>query len=109
MLFWLAQQIIISLIVIVLAHSIYTFLKNNLTTPKIRDMVKRPAQQYKEIYETMQKSKDDKTNPASMKSELQNYLKELSTVPVASSNHNVAPTGQPMGHTLGSGDNFQIL
>ena len=110
MLFWLAQQVIISLIVIVLAHSIYTFLKNNLTTPKIRDMVKRPAQQYKEIYETMQKSKNEKTNPSSMKSELQNYLKELSTVPIAAgSNKNVAPTSQPMGHVLGSGDNFQPL
>ncbi len=109
MLLWLAQQVIISLIVIVLAHSIYTFLKNNLTTPKIRDMVKRPAQQYKEIYETMHKSKEQNANPASMKSELQNYLKELSTVPAAASNQNSAPTSQPMGHVLGSGDNFQTL
>ena len=78
MLFWISQQILISLVVIVLIHSIYTFLQANLTTPKIRDMVNRPIEQYKEIYQTLSepKAEEDSSN---MKNELQNYLRELSS------------------------------
>ena len=50
MLSWVIQQGIISLIVIILIHSIYTFLQNNLTTPKIRDLVNKPNKQYEEIF-----------------------------------------------------------
>ena len=89
MLFWLFQQIIISLVVIVLIHSIYKFLQNNLTTPKIRDLVNKPTKEYDEIYKTINSSNmtDLTKNPngneaissSSMKNELQNYLKELNS------------------------------
>jgi hypothetical protein len=79
MLFWILQQIIISLIIIVLIHSIYTFLQNNLTTPKIRDLVNISNEKYKDIYKTIDKEKKNNVNTASMKNELQSYLKELST------------------------------
>lgn len=50
----------------------------NLTTPKIRDMVNRPIEQYKEIYQTLSepKAEEDSSN---MKNELQDYLRELSS------------------------------
>ena len=105
MLFWISQQIIISLVVIVLIHSIYTFLQNNLTTPKIRDMVKRPAQQYQEIYDTIKQPTKSPNASSNMKSELQNYLKELSATPAAVS----TTTKNPVGQVPGFGDNFQTL
>ena len=87
MLSWVIQQVAISLVVIVLIHSIYNFLQANLTTPKVRDLVNKPSKQYEEIYKTFKDTKekqneidDDDTNENLMKSELQNYLKELSTV-----------------------------
>ena len=80
MLTWIFQKIIISLVVIILIHSIYKFLQLNLTTPKVRDLVNKPTKQYEEIYNTFKnaKKKDEQNNNSSMKSELQNYLKELS-------------------------------
>lgn len=80
MLIWILQQIIISLVVIALIHSIYNFLQSNLTTPKVRDLVNKPTKQYEEIYKSF-KDKPDENNDnssSSMKNELQNYLKELS-------------------------------
>lgn len=91
MLSWVIQQVVISLVVIVLIHSIYNFLQLNLTTPKVRDLVNKPRKQYEEMYKTFKESEDKNngnvdmnqnnsdTNESLMKSELQNYLKELST------------------------------
>ncbi len=81
MLVWITKQIIISLLIIVLAHSIYMFLKTNLTTPKIRDLVNKPQKQYEKIYEKTETNKlnnSNKEEEINMKNELQNYLKELS-------------------------------
>jgi cell shape-determining protein MreC len=83
---WISLQIIFSLLIIVLAHSVYKFLKNNLTTPKTRDMINTPINQYKDIYKknedsiivpdnTTSSNKD--TDTESMKNELQAYLTEL--------------------------------
>jgi|TARA_B100000795_G_scaffold270070_1_gene262478 cell division protein FtsL len=81
MFFWITQQVIISLVIIALIHSIYGFLQNNLTTPKIRDLVNKPSEQYNEIYNSIKEVKEEeKVIPTiSMKNELQNYLKELSS------------------------------
>ncbi len=54
MLLWIFQQIVISLVVIVLIHSIYRFLQNNLTTPKVRDLVNKPTNIYEAIYKTFE-------------------------------------------------------
>ena len=84
MLLWITKQIIISLLIIVLAHSIYMFLKTNLTTPKIRDLVNKPQKQYEKIYEKTETKElnnaniSNKEEEMNMKNELQNYLKELS-------------------------------
>jgi hypothetical protein len=103
MLLWIFQQIVISLVVIALVHSIYTFLQNNLTTPKVRDLVNKPTKKYEEIYKTFETEdpnkspeEDLKRSDSSMKNELQNYLKELSQntaiVPaIASSKENNIP------------------
>ena len=85
MIAWISLQVIVSLLIIVLAHSVYKFLKNNLTTPKMRDMINTPLNQYNDIYKnnennvkTIKPNNDNKeTDAESMKNELQAYLTEL--------------------------------
>lgn len=88
MLSWVIQQVAISLVVIILIHSIYNFLQLNLTTPKVRDLVNKPSKQYEEMYKTFKETENktsdiendnNNNNDNVMKFELQNYLKELST------------------------------
>ena len=74
MFFWIIRQILISFILIFVLHNIYNYFKNNLTVPKIKDLIRKPTQQYKEIYETEEKAVDKE----SMKNELKDYLKNLS-------------------------------
>ena len=67
---------VISLVLIILVHSLYIFLKTNLTIPKIKDLVNKPDIRYKEIYDTILKKK--KSQPSTeMKSELKKYLQSL--------------------------------
>jgi len=68
-------------------------------------MVKRPAQQYQEIYDTIKQPTTSPDSSSNMKSELQNYLKELSATPAAVSTN----TKNPVGQVPGFGDNFQTL
>ena len=49
MLFFIIQQIILSLILIAIIHYIYEFFKNNLTEPKIKDLVNKPKAKYEQI------------------------------------------------------------
>tara|TARA_A100001015_G_C15029322_1_gene732260 strand:+ start:692 stop:1000 length:309 start_codon:yes stop_codon:yes gene_type:complete len=74
MLFWIIQQIIISVILIISVHYIYIFFKNNLTIPKTKDLVNKPTEQYKKIYKSLNINKE---NTKEMKNELKNYLKNL--------------------------------
>ena len=63
---------------IVIVHYIYIFLKDNLTQPKIKDLVNKPKMKYKEIYKSVENHDLNKSNTAKMKTELQDYLKEIS-------------------------------
>lgn len=73
MILWIIQQILLSIIFITVVHYIYIYFKDNLTVPKTKDLVKKPIEQYKEIYSTMVENK----NNVKMKSELKNYIKNL--------------------------------
>lgn len=75
MLLWICQQVVLSIILILTMHYSYLFFKNNLTIPKTIDMIKKPVDQYKEIYNEVKKTKEKNTV---MKNELKNYLKNLS-------------------------------
>ena len=86
MIFWIIQRVIVSLVLILCAHYIYIFLKNNLTSPKTKDLVNLPREKYKEMYEKINQSNDiknsenDSNNTKSqskMKDELKKYLKDL--------------------------------
>lgn len=79
MFFWIIRQIIISLVFIISVHYIYNYFKNNLTVPKTKDLVKKPSEQYKEIYDTLHKDKSESEAEQNkkMKTELKNYLSSL--------------------------------
>jgi type II secretory pathway component PulC len=104
MLPWIIQMSVISLILIVLVHYLFTFFKTNLTIPKVKDLVNKPQKQYEALFDTMKdttihhrvsepeytntnmnmnmndivKTDSSKSESISMKNELKNYLKELS-------------------------------
>ena len=87
MLWWTLQWIIISLVLITLLHYLYSFFKNTLTIPKIKDLVTRPNDAYNEIMSTIQERQHSRpaytqqNNPTqnddSMQDELKNFLDEL--------------------------------
>jgi hypothetical protein len=93
MLYWILQNIILSIIFIFLIHHIFIFFKNNLTVPKVKDLVNIPSQKYKNMLNVISKSErtdeeivnnveytiDDllpKPDINEMKNELKNFLKE---------------------------------
>ena len=82
MLFNIFQNTFLSIIFIVVVHSIYKFFKNNLTIPKTKDLVNKPSMEYEKIKNELNKFKKEeklkKKNNNEMKNELKNYLKELS-------------------------------
>ena len=91
MLSWAIQTTIISLVIIFLVHSIYHYFKETLTIPKVKDLVNKPQQQYEVLYNTMReepKSQNNSSDNESMKTELKNYLKELSDKNKGNNNNN---------------------
>ena len=101
---WIIQMSIISLILIILVHYLFTFFKTNLTIPKVKDLVNKPMRQYEILFDTMKETTikpvaptiDDTSN---MKNELKNYLKELSSskkLLSANNNNNYTPSTGPL-------------
>ena len=95
MLFWTIQVTIISIILIFLVHHLLVFFRNNLTTPKIKDLVYAPTQKYDAIFNAMNnvESKEQISNqyisleeliqpiqqqsdPIDMKNELKQFMKK---------------------------------
>ena len=105
MLFFIIQQIILSLILIAIVHYIYEFFKNNLTEPKIKDLVNKPKVKYEQIYNNVT-SREPEANPpsSSMKTELQNYLTELSKT-----NKSSEPSGVPLSQNTFFDNNYQSV
>ena len=85
MLPWIIQSGVISFILIFLIHYLFTFFKNNLTVPKVIDLVNRPTEQYanlmknanNKVQHTSIASLSNKPDMKNMKDELKNYLKDL--------------------------------
>ena len=86
--FWIAQVVIVSFVIIFLLHKLYYFFMETLTIPKMKDMVKRPQQKYDALFRELsmhhEESKtananatNDENDAASMKNELKRYMMEL--------------------------------
>jgi len=72
------QWIIISLVLIMLVHYLYSFFKNTLTVPKVKDLVNRPTERYNEILETIKTSRHKTAPPdPEVKTEMQNELRSF--------------------------------
>ena len=84
--------VILSIIIIVVMHSLYSFLVKNLTVPRVKDLVHKPQTQYESILrsltdndernqgKTYENNADDNalsTNQIDMKNELKNYIRDL--------------------------------
>jgi len=102
--------IIISVVIISLLHYLYTYFINILTVPKIKDLVNKPGQEYKNIEKIILNNKetlinnnlsnnDDTTDISNlknitpetkndMKNELKNFFNELNVNNLSDSNGN---------------------
>ena len=109
MFYLILKWTLISLILIILVHYLYSFFKTTLTVPKIKDLVNRPAGAYKEIYETFEKVKVNEReklkennenninsvsnsvikNEDNMKDELKSFLNSLSSSDANKRNGNI--------------------
>jgi hypothetical protein len=99
MLFFTLKTIFISLLLITLIHYLYSFFKNTLTIPKVKDLVNKPTKRYNDMFDMVQKSGEKmnkydglgqeqvqvqghvhvqgQVQAPSMQDELKNFLKEL--------------------------------
>lgn len=87
--FWFIQIVIVSFVIIFILHNLYSFFKETLTVPKMKDLVRRPQQKYDTLFrelqtQSMQHSEsksgnDDNSTNDAMKNELKRYLMELNT------------------------------
>ena len=101
--------VVISLVLIMLTHNIYIFLKDTLTVPKVKDFINEPNNVYKEVEETLKKTREsnkninninnteikNNINENEMKDELKNFFKELNTekeINLGSYNTNYSPS-----------------
>jgi len=60
MLSWVLQTTILSIVFIFIIHHLIIFFKDNLTIPKIKDLVHAPNQKYNDIYNIISSKKKDK-------------------------------------------------
>ena len=75
---------------------------NTLTVPKIKDLVNKPTEQYKDIFETLQKtnknavygSNSSNNNVGSMTDELTQFFKDLKKTSDPVGEGNVGPADQ---------------
>ena len=105
---WLIQNIIFSVCLIVIIHYLYIYFETTLTSPKVKDLIHGPKQEYKLLLESIHKKVDDpcylpptpsiitdtdtdanananlatlgiNTNLQDMKSDLKDYLREIAS------------------------------
>jgi hypothetical protein len=92
--FWVVQSTIVSFVIIFVLHNLYSFFKETLTVPKMKDLVKRPQQKYDTLFRELRSMQSPETSSSNlngggggnhapdssadaMKNELKRYLMEL--------------------------------
>ena len=81
---WLLQNIIISIIIIILIHYLFNYLKDTYTTKKTKDLVKTQTEKYKTILDEMMNKKNEVDenlfiNSEIMQNDLDSYLGQIFT------------------------------
>lgn len=79
MLFDIVVYATISFTFIFIVHYLYIYLQDNLTNPKIKDLVNVPEREYKHIYNIIGNNSKEINSPDSdeMKDELKKYFKNI--------------------------------
>lgn len=97
MLTWAIQTTIISLVIIFLVHSIYRYLKETLTIPKVKDLVNKPSEKYEEIYKIINQNNNNgeinyaKSASSDMKEELKIFLNHQINKPTGNEPTGIVP------------------
>jgi hypothetical protein len=99
MFFAICKWVIISLTLIFLSHHLYVFLMDTLTVPKIKDLVNKPTEQYRDIFETLQRQPAHETSDTSMTEELSTFLNELKKAPSPVQDQTQGQSQLTQGHT----------
>ena len=80
---------ILSFIFIFLSHNLYLFFKNNLTVPKVKDLVTTTNEKYNDMFNVINTQNETTSNLENegdkMKNELKDYIKNIS---LKNSSHN---------------------
>ena len=113
MILWSIKILILSIILIFVSHNLFGFFKDTLTTPKVKDLVNKPQQQYNDILNTIKKYNNNTKQSVSksvnnvntannvtqnskqqtmidktqMKDELKHFLNEIKNKPMQSSSN----------------------
>ena len=76
---WALQWTIISLILIMLVHYLYSFFINTLTVPKVRDLINKPTERYNEILsqESQKQPEAPIVDTNEMQAELRDFLSNI--------------------------------
>lgn len=80
---WAVQWTIISLVLILLVHYLYSFFIDTLTVPKVKDLVNKPIQQYNDILSDIKNnsSSEPKIDTNEMQNELRDFLSNIKKSP----------------------------
>lgn len=95
---WFIQVSVVSLLIIFVMHNLYSFFKDTLTVPKIKDMVKRPQQRYDTLFRELRNQVADQPNANAnddMKNELKRYLMDLNSSPTQQTQIQTQMQSQP--------------
>lgn len=102
-------QAITSLVIILVLHYLYIFFRQNLTTPKIQDLVNKPSEEYRKIYNTIKNEENttsiETPNQEKMKDELKKYMKSLSSKKSNTIKLNVNNSGNNVNNVEFNGKN----
>lgn len=91
----------ISFAFICMVHHLYNYLKENLTSPQIKDLIDIPEREYKHIYKILDVGKDKPSSidRNAMKNELKQYFKNINK------NTTHTPTTSSLSHSVVSNSN----
>lgn len=103
MVFSIIKWTLISLTLIFLIHHLYMFLLNTLTVPKIKDLVNKPNEQYRDIFATLNNNKTKAPTEQNMTEELSLFLNDLKKGPALSN-----PKGSALSNPY-DGENYNDI
>ena len=99
---WITKISILSLLLIFLLHYLYSLFLQNLTTPKIKDLVNNPHEQYQDIINSIKSSplkpkqtinsipeKDSNKMKSELKQFLNNELNKSTAISFENNNNNL--------------------